>query len=63
MPSPPRRAPRPPLPRRTDSDTTRTGKRCSISSIGVLRVFVMCVWIAAWPARSAVAPAPPGIVS
>jgi len=43
--SPPAAAPVPPLARRRRSCRTRSGNALSNASIGVLRVFVIAVWI------------------
>ena len=52
MPSPPRCAPAPPLPRRSESSRTRSGNSVSSASTGVFRVFDIATWIALGPSAS-----------
>ena len=52
MPSPPQNAPFPPEFFLNPYRSIRTGSSCSMTSTGVLSVFVMCVWTASAPSRS-----------
>ena len=62
-PSPPRKAPAPPLPRRTAYWVTRSGNSSSSASTGVFKVLDMATWTALGPSASGHAPWPPPSVS